>query len=1820
MKPLSAGPIRVSQPKNPPGGKKLHPAAAGLLACFALLQCFSTARAENDFLATAPPAGDRFLLIERPDPKTILDSAREDSPAGTQTTLDDLSTELPLSSYSQDDWNRVREDIEAGRSSRQTYIPVSETELSTAAPSPPPPEVEFKDSGTSLSVTGRKAISLNYNSKRYINEQTAVLRPKSLSLFEITQQMQVRMQGKVGQKISVNVDYDDTKVDKQDISVVYQGDPNEVVQNVAFGDIDLSLPATEFVSYNKQLFGIRTDLKTARFKMTLVGSRTKGLTKTKQFTGNTQFQSVDLPDTNYLRRKYYDVAFTSAGSSALGRLPIRAGSEKIYIDQQVPTQVDNITVFGMTASDLDAHTSTYTGRFQLMNPGIDYVMDYVKGIVTFSRTLNPQDVVIIDYENANGSRLAQNSGSGLVDTAGNGLYKLIKTPSDIYISPAAAASETGYKRELKTYYAIGQTNIVRDDGRGSFSIKVKDLNRNDVGSSLNPTQTYPQDMEVDFEQGIIRLLNPFGSPDGTTTPDPQIYSASPSSKRHIHVEYYYRFKTFLLEPSIVLQSENVRVDGVKLNRNEDYFIDYESGFITFYYPDKIKQDSKIELVYEVSPFGGLGNQSLVGGRLSYDLSRHLSLGSTLLYQGGMKAASVPNVTDLTNSMLVYEGDTQLKDMNIFGLKANIGGEIAQSRLNPNLNKYALIDNMEGVKQEDSPSFDKNYWFIASNPPGSAPAVPDAITWNSEDAKARDINPAATSEGTQQVLTVNYDFSSSNEVSIVYPLSATGIDFSQKTSLELVVYGSSATPQGPKFNIHFGQINEDADGSGGQNFTCASGLTLFGAPKGEDLNCDGQVSPDEDVGWLYTVGGSSKSFGAVNGRLDSEDLNRNGRLDAQDFTGGDFGYKNGAGGSKFTDNNDSDAPPLNEKDAIDFTGWHTLQAPMPIASTDSYKWNAIKQVRLTLKYNGGPVTGSIKIARLSAVGNTWSVQQSTAPGTLQALAVNNVDNPGYAPIYEADGEAPQVFANLYESVSKQKDKNNSRNLVEQTLSINYDDVSSTSTAHVYRKFVTPIDISQHKQFRFLVKPLAQDSNANFYLQLGDENNNFRVEVPLNFSTWRLITIGQEDLTGDNIPDVWTNSSNYSITISSKGAPSLQQVSQIIIGVKASDGGSHTGTVYINELHLAQPITRTGNARKVESSFDIPGWMNFGGKHRYVDRNFQTPVSAITNQDNEQATGYLNLTRLSFFPMNFTASKQLTTTPNTFSTGGNNLVNSLQQGKVKNLNGTAAGSLNIPALPRVGLNYSKTRTDYSLMSRRDDKDLYATSLSYQVPARFFLLPRSLDLNYSLNRNRVNYDASKLLNLAGLFGTDEITNSYGAKLAFVPWNGSSFNPGYTLQQVREKRAPLSDPGMLENYPKSMQQTVEFNSNFMVLRWLNPSLNYSVTTLENNNLNVATVTVVSTAGVSTEFFNTGELKTVTRNAQGGASLTLNASDLVPSSRLLRSMVLSSSYQIQDGDSWQNVEKEYDTRSKLWLRSKLRPANLDKNIARRNSLTMRDTVNSTQRWQPFEGLAFKGAASSLNTLAVTNNFTNSVQRSEVTGTVSKTVNRTFPDLIVSMSQFETLVRAQRWAQNATVNIKYSRNTNEARKISLETSDTCGADMRFKLLNYVDMAMSYNLRTGNKRDLVAGRRVQSSVHNDATMQGTFDYKKFRFTPKMDYVSDMARGTLGVMTQNTVTITPSLLIKTDLQMPKGLKLPFFKNTIAFTNRIVWTTTLNYAMKKSRITIADNTRLFSLNSSADYELAKNLRMTFNMGVQRLWHKYMKQEDYIAYQAGSTLTFQF
>lgn len=1761
-----------------------------------------------------------FLLLDRPDPDRVL-AAPEPSTAPARD-FSEFLRELKPFRVDRDRWNRMRRAHESGELGREEIAPLPidvpgyEVVSATELPRPPDPQVELPTFGTSLSITGRKVIGFNFSEKRFLRDQLTSSRGKSTNLVDIDQQLQLRMQGKVGPKITVNVDYDDTKTNKQDISVVYAGDPADVVQNASFGDIDLSLPATEFVSYNKQLFGIRVNLKYKRFSAIFVGSRTKGTTKTKQFKGNTQFVTVDIPDTNYVRRRHYDLTF---GDPA--RLPLQPGSERVFLSLNTGAQ-PNVNEVNRTVDDLNRQdTATFTGNFLELAPGQDYTVDYVKGILTFRNFQNPSSVIAVDFVDATGLSIAVQRSTNSADGAGgSGRFKLVKTFSDVAIDPNTPG-EAGFQREIKTFYNIGRTQIVRDDGRGNFFLRVLDQNRNVVGAGLNPVQQYPDTIEVDFENGIFQLDAPFGTGEANPAPDPNLYAPTPVTKGLLfQLELRFRLKTFFLEPTLVLQSETVLVDGAKLTRNVDYFIDYESGFLTFFNEERIRPESVIDVTYEVAPFAGTATESLLGTRVSYDITGKWSVGSTLLFQTGSKPQTVPTINELAKSMLVYEADTQVRDLKVFPwLSASFAGEIAQSLENPNLSKKALIENMEGIRQEDSAATLHTAWQIAATPSGT-PAHPGALTFTTEDVATLDIFPKAPANpsDTQKVLSVTYDFNQgppTTEVSIVYPFSPTGLDFSQKNILEVVMFQSAVSNN--EIQFHLGGINEDADGD-----------AVFDT---EDVNLDLNLQPDEDVGWTYNpnapVGGSLK-VGAENGRIDSEDLNRNGRIDPADLSGGAFGY--GAAGDTLRNVTDDTT---HDDGVMDFgAGWKTFHIPLNITDANQASWAAIKQIRISVRQAGGAATGNLRFARIAVVGNTWQRGQAGDPSTgvtvtgssLTVNAVNNVDNPNYIPIFNAGGAAQDVFNDLYGSVDDLQEQSNTQNLQEQALELTYADLGAGTTVFTKRPFARAIDFSQHRRFSFLlsqVLPVDASGEKTFFLRAGSDRDFFEIQVPVSaipaHGNWAKVSAELIDRTGDQVPDTWQVAEGPPGTVAfSSGTPSFQQVGQLTAGVYSRGATQTAGTLYVNEIHVKDPITRRGTAKKLQADFSVPGWGSFGAKYREVDRNFQTPTRVVSNQDTREDSAYLNLTRLSFFPMNFNLARSITVTPNTNAVGANaNLVSLLQEGRLTSYTGSARGAFTLGALPRVNLGYDRARTEYGLLTRVDDRESYDATLGYGVPVQKAWLPRTVDLTWRHALYSVTFDSPQARVLPGNFNTEEFADSYGARLAFTPWSGSAFNPNWSLSTVREDRTTFFSGGSQrsQSYDKSMTQQAGFTSNFRLLRWLNPAVSYNVTTIENNILNVSTFVVAG----STTIFDIGDIKTVNRNANGTVGLTLNVSEIFPRTRLFRSMSLTNSYQLQDGDVWNNVESGLDTKTAVWVRAPLRPSNP---LAQRANLTLRDTFNSTQRWSPLEGFTLSGRKAAFRTLALTNNYVKSIQRTEVTGTPSKTIATTLPDIIASMGQIEQLLRSEGWMKNVQLNVKYAHRKTLNVGIGEDVDANFGTDLRAFIKQRYDTSLSFNLRNFSQKDLRIDQITQKTSHQDATLQTTFDARKFRFTPKIDYQKDVTTLGTGVETQNVTVFTPSMLMRADLQLPRGLHLPFLNRTFAFTNRVIWTSIMSMAVRSSPVSVADNSRLLSFNTSADYEIAKNLRMTLNGAFSRLWHKHLKEEEFISYQLGTTLTFQF
>jgi hypothetical protein len=117
--------------------------------------------------------------------------------------------------------------------------------------------------------------------------------------------------------------------------------------------------------------------------------------------------------------------------------------------------------------------------------------------------------------------------------------------------------------------------------------------------------------------------------------------------------------------------------------------------------------------------------------------------------------------------------------------------------------------MEGVKVIDGMPTDKDVWQIASNP-GPNSTEEGAIIWDNEDVRILDFKPNADVgvDEKQEVLKINYNLDAGKEASIVYPISTRGVDYSQKESLEMYVYGDG---NGETLEVTLGTIAEDADG-------------------------------------------------------------------------------------------------------------------------------------------------------------------------------------------------------------------------------------------------------------------------------------------------------------------------------------------------------------------------------------------------------------------------------------------------------------------------------------------------------------------------------------------------------------------------------------------------------------------------------------------------------------------------------------------------------------------------------------------------------------------------------------------------------------------------------------------------------------------------------------------------------------------------------------------------------------------------------------------------------------------------------------------------
>ncbi|HNW91639.1 MAG TPA: hypothetical protein PKM88_01885, partial [bacterium] len=613
---------------------------------------------------------------------------------------------------------------------------------------PPPPEREWAGIvdlqgplESTLVINGRKSISMSVSSTSYPDNPDATLSSTSL---DIEQQLQVHITGTVGKTITVNVDYDDAKaeVERQTMSIMYQSlehqTPVGVMNaNAAFGDISLSIPSTQFVSYNTSLFGVQggaeindfhlLGMSADRLSLNAVVSRAKGESGRKVFYGAATNTIVSIADISYLADKYFQVTEQTGTDVA----PLVMSTLQVWCDDHNATSNDANTVTGMRVTN---GSDSYTGDFDLLQAGPDYAVDNLTGVIKFRTGIGSNYVIAVGYTTTAGKV-----------TAG----KMIRDEN---------ASDTYNRYELRNRYDLGSLNIVADDPDFLFEIRGSndkpDTDSNGDGAADRTWLNYfgldrsglpgndgiegtaddlpdgkIDDEWIDFDFGIVT----FPDSEPFRVQNPTVYKTDPTARFTLHLEYKQKTQSYTLgEFNIIKGSERVTIGGNEIG-SDQYYLDYESGFLTFYNADLITPNAEIVIDYQYLPFGGQFQQTAVAVRTEAEINDNLLLGTTVIRNWDAKSGSMPDVTAAPAANLVWDLNTVFDPLNVGVDLINlfrshelpqveasvadlsITAEYAQSINDPNTFGSATIDSIESLEETMGFPKSERSWCPATVP-------------------------------------------------------------------------------------------------------------------------------------------------------------------------------------------------------------------------------------------------------------------------------------------------------------------------------------------------------------------------------------------------------------------------------------------------------------------------------------------------------------------------------------------------------------------------------------------------------------------------------------------------------------------------------------------------------------------------------------------------------------------------------------------------------------------------------------------------------------------------------------------------------------------------------------------------------------------------------------------------------------------------------------------------------------------------------------------------------------------------------------------------
>jgi len=489
------------------------------------------------------------------------------------------------------------------------------------------------------------------------------------------------------------------------------------------------------------------------------------------------------PNSYYLY-KSYNLVGQAPPPDLINAIAIHDPDEATNLDARYsPAFLDTLQADSVLRVAMTEARNYFAGTFKPMDRS-EFYMDEQNGYIRLNNPVSdPNTVLAVVYRTDDNQQYGFTS-QAQTDTV---LLKLLR-PSN------PQAGDDTWPLAWKNVYYLGGVNIKKEDftasvvyeGNSAAEQQTMDFNgetisfltamgldtRNESGQQTPDTKVDDEFINYGTGELIFPDLRPF-DPEGYyigNQSTPATYSdALPESLRIAGIyddpltANYTNFKikadfksvkaVYELGFNVLEGSEEVMLNGAKLQKGSDYVIDYYSGTLTILNDAALSPSANLDILYESGELFQLDKKTLLGVRAEYALWDQSFIGATALYlnerplQDRVKLGGEPlrNFLWDVNSRLVFKPQfltTAVDKLPLIETEApsqlTLEMEYAQVHPNPNSldnpstgdpDGVAYVDDFESIKKTTPLGIMRRQWTLASNPdPGDPERNRGTFVW------------------------------------------------------------------------------------------------------------------------------------------------------------------------------------------------------------------------------------------------------------------------------------------------------------------------------------------------------------------------------------------------------------------------------------------------------------------------------------------------------------------------------------------------------------------------------------------------------------------------------------------------------------------------------------------------------------------------------------------------------------------------------------------------------------------------------------------------------------------------------------------------------------------------------------------------------------------------------------------------------------------------------------------------------------------------------------------------------------------------------------